>query len=144
MKILIAVDDSPHSRSAVEFLAKSRWPAGSRIIVISVVPILPPMTPPDMPMNADYTEALRPQAEAAVKHAEAVLRRVGLCAEGRVLVGEPGDALVHAAQDERADLLVLGSHGRTGFARLLLGSVSSHAVNHAPCSVLVVKKPGAK
>jgi nucleotide-binding universal stress UspA family protein len=60
-----------------------------------------------------------------------------------VVLGEPASALVQAVRDEGADLLVVGSHGRTGLTKLLLGSVSAHAVGHAPCSVLVVKRaPG--
>jgi nucleotide-binding universal stress UspA family protein len=47
---------------------------------------------------------------------------------------------VEFVRAERADLLVVGSHGRTGLAKLMLGSVSSHTMTHAPCSVLVVKQ----
>jgi nucleotide-binding universal stress UspA family protein len=54
--------------------------------------------------------------------------------------GDPRDALLRLAADERVDLMVVGSHGRTGLAKLLLGSVSSHAVTHASCNVLVVKE----
>ena len=53
--------------------------------------------------------------------------------------GDPRDVLVDTARNLHADLLVVGSHGRTGLAKLVLGSVAAHVVTHAPCSVLVVK-----
>jgi len=55
--------------------------------------------------------------------------------------GDPRSALVDEARQEHADLIVVGSHGRSGLSKLLLGSVASHVVAHAPCSVLVVKAP---
>jgi universal stress protein A len=48
---------------------------------------------------------------------------------------------VDEARREKADLIVVGSHGRSGMAKLLLGSVAAHVVSHAPCSVLVVRPP---
>jgi nucleotide-binding universal stress UspA family protein len=53
--------------------------------------------------------------------------------------GDPREAIVEAARKTGADLVVVGSHGRTGIGKLVLGSVASHVVTHAPCSVLVVK-----
>ena len=144
MKILVAVDDSPHSERAVRFVARMRWPAGSRVIVANVV--TPQLTPPGVggesgvPLLIEVSEEQREHARTVVAKAEAELREVGIAAEDRVLSGDPRDALLRVVGEERVDLLVVGSHGRTGFAKLLLGSVSSHAVTHARCSVLVVKE----
>lgn len=55
------------------------------------------------------------------------------------MTGDPRTELVESAIAEEADLLIVGSHGRTGIARLLMGSVASYVVTHAPCSVLVVR-----
>ncbi len=56
------------------------------------------------------------------------------------LLGAPDDAIVQAALTHGADLLILGSHGRTGIRRLLMGSVTERVIGHAPCPVLVVKR----
>jgi nucleotide-binding universal stress UspA family protein len=56
--------------------------------------------------------------------------------------GDPRDAIVRVAEREHADLVIVGSHGRTGLPKLLMGSVASYVVTHAPCPVLVVKHPG--
>ncbi len=144
MKILIAVDDSPHSARAVRFVARMRWPAGSRVIVANVV--TPQLTPPGVggesgvPLLIEVSEEQRASACAVVAKAEAELREAGIATEERVPSGDPREALLRLVSEERVDLLVVGSHGRTGFAKLLLGSVSSHAVTHARCSVLVVKE----
>jgi nucleotide-binding universal stress UspA family protein len=80
-------------------------------------------------------------------HEELAARVVGtlksknLTASARVLPGDPRDVIVRVAQMERADMVVMGSHGRTGLSRLMMGSVASHVVAHAPCSVLVVRTP---
>jgi universal stress protein E len=60
----------------------------------------------------------------------------GLSPQGQ----QPDDAIVQAALRNQVDLIVLGSHGRTGFQRLLMGSVAERVIGQAPCPVLVVKK----
>ena len=74
-----------------------------------------------------------------VAKAEKLLRDKGLQTEARVLTGDPRDVLVRTARDEGADLVVVGSHGRSGIAKFILGSVAAHVMTHAPCSVVVVK-----
>jgi nucleotide-binding universal stress UspA family protein len=142
MKILIGVDDSPHSNAAVDFVRRMAWPKDTKISVISVVqPAVPAYTEIYVPVLADaelHEELVRRHQDIA-SGAEASLRGGGLGTEARVLTGDPRVALVEAARSERADLIVVGSHGRTGIAKLVMGSVASHVVTHAPCSVLVVK-----
>jgi nucleotide-binding universal stress UspA family protein len=74
-----------------------------------------------------------------VASAVRTLQSAGLKTQSRVPQGDPRESLVKIAKEEDADLIVMGSHGRTGLDKLLLGSVASHVVAHAPCSVLVVK-----
>lgn len=145
MKILIGLDASTHSERVLDFVARMRWPAGSRVIVISVLQPVPSAVTGVYEATAlptDGMEGMRQQLEEVVARAEGALREVGFSTEGRVVAGEPRQALIQAAESERADLIVVGSHGRSGLAKMMLGSVSSHVVTHAPCSVLVVKQPG--
>jgi nucleotide-binding universal stress UspA family protein len=144
MKILIAVDQSPHSERAVRFVTRMRWPAGSRVIVANaIVPVISPPLPSGgggAPVAVEVSAEQRAEVQTVVAQAEDELRAAGIATESRFLTGDPRDALLRLAEDERVDLMVMGSHGRTGFAKLLLGSVSSHVVTHAHCSVLVVKE----
>jgi len=142
MKILIALDMSPHSKHALDFVSRMRWPAGSRVIVISALQpsVSAAAAGPDLgDLTTQIMEDQRRQLEGLVADAEGELRESGFATEGRIEVGDPREVLVALAESERADLIVLGSHGRTGLTKLMLGSVSSHVVTHAPCSVLVVK-----
>ena len=77
-----------------------------------------------------------------VARAEGTLREAGFSTGGLILAGDRREVLFQVAQCERADLLVVGARSRTGVTKLMLGSVSSHVVIHAPCSVLVVKQSG--
>jgi nucleotide-binding universal stress UspA family protein len=70
--------------------------------------------------------------------AEARLRGVPL--ETAVPYGRPFEAILQVAQAKKVNLIVLGSHGRTGLRRLLLGSTAERVIGQAPCPVLVVKK----
>jgi nucleotide-binding universal stress UspA family protein len=144
MKIIVALDDSQHSERALEFVARMRWPAGSTIVVLCVEQPLPlaasgayesPTLPPEL------IESQRLHVQEVVARAEKSLRESGLSTVGRVYDGDPRVAIVEAAEREHADLVVVGSHGRAGLAKWMLGSVSSYAVTHSPCSVLVVKGP---
>lgn len=153
MKILIAIDASKHSDAAVEFLTRMRWPPGSSMVVITVLsPMARAVLPAEVGMGTVVPTLSEPgfgdesgaRARETLAHAEAILRSAGFSTEVRLLEGEPREEILLAASRERADLLVLGSHGRVGIARLLLGSVSSHVVTHAPCSVLIVKAPARR
>lgn len=143
MKILIALDASNHSERALEFVTRMRWPAGSRVIVTSVwQPSVSALaTGMDAsPVLAEIVDAERKQLHVMLADAERRLHEAGLPTEVRMVEGDPRERLVEAARNERADLVVMGSHGRAGLAKLMIGSVSSHLVTHAPCSVLVVKR----
>jgi nucleotide-binding universal stress UspA family protein len=59
----------------------------------------------------------------------------------RIEVGDVANTVCHVAEQVKADVIVVGSHGRSGIGRLLLGSVSEHVVRHAPCPVLVIRRP---
>jgi universal stress protein A len=69
-------------------------------------------------------------------------RAAGANATVTILEGRPADRIVHAARVRRADLIVMGTRGRTGLSRLLLGSVASRVVSMSPCPVLTVRAKG--
>jgi len=141
MNVLIGVDDSPHSEQAIDYVLEATWPKGCRFVVLSAVE--PIFTSPAESTAADAIEQLMESQEKYHREiAQGAAKRLGgegLVAEARVVVGDARAALLDAARTLPANLLVVGSHGRTGIKKLLLGSVASHVVTHAPCSVLVVR-----
>jgi len=142
MRILIGVDDSMHSRAAVDLVRRMTWPADTRVVVVSVAqPLVLAYSDVYMPVASmpEITEEwVRTHRDIAALAAKS-LAEVGLLTESKALEGDPRACLIESATSEKADLLVVGSHGRTGLAKLFMGSVASHVVAHAPCSVLVVK-----
>jgi nucleotide-binding universal stress UspA family protein len=148
MKIVLGIDDSAHSEAALEFVRKMAWPKSTRVVVVSSVPLpvatltsLVPVT--GIEMGVLVRELTNIHGQWA-KRGERMLREAGLEAEARVMQGDPREILLEISKKEYADLLVVGSHGRSSLPELRLGSVTSHLVSHAPCSVLVVKPASEK
>ncbi len=143
MKILLGVDDSRHSNAAVELVMKATWPKDAEVIVLSASPRF--FAGPGEAASPGVVERLIEEQAAyhrdIAKRAAERLRGAGFKADARVVQGDPREALVETARQEGVELIVVGSHGRTGLAKILIGSVASHVVSHAPCNVLVVKLP---
>jgi nucleotide-binding universal stress UspA family protein len=142
MKILIGVDDSAHSKAALEYVKAMKWPAGTKVVVFAACAPAVSYAVVEagvMTWTQAAEEEMTVQAQEVTARAERELRDAGLTTEARVVRGDPREAIVEAARTTGADLVVIGSHGRTGLARLLMGSVASHVVTHAPCTVMVVK-----
>ena len=144
LKVLLATDGSDCSLLAAHSIASRPWPAGTEIRVLSVVePCTSPLFHVPFPRAAE--ETLRAQAmertQKAIREAEEIVVQAGLRASETisVLLGEPQSIIATEAEQWEADLIVLGSHGRRGFNRLLLGSVSEAVALHAGCSVEVVR-----
>ena len=78
-------------------------------------------------------------AEEVLARAAAHARRHGVEPELHAREGDPAEALIEVAEEQDADLIVVGSRGLTGIKRYLLGSVSSKVSEHAPCSVMIVR-----
>ena len=145
MHLILGVDDSPCSKVAVEFVRGMSWPAGTTTTVVCALPLVVSAVPEAYLMMAEQFESARKEQKARdEEHVAAIAARLtagGIAAKGLVEDGDPRLALVDVARREHADLVVVGSHGRTGLKKLVLGSVASHITTHAPCSVLVVRNP---
>jgi nucleotide-binding universal stress UspA family protein len=88
--------------------------------------------------------AARAWAERALAERVEAARAAGLRARSELRTGRPHAEIVAVATDAKADLVVIGTHGREGFNRALLGSVADRVVHLAPCPVLSVRRPGAE
>jgi nucleotide-binding universal stress UspA family protein len=81
-----------------------------------------------------------PTATEVVRNLEAAADKEGLPLDTMIPMGRPEEGIVKAAEFKQASLIIVGSHGRTGLKRLLMGSVAERVIGHAKCPVLVVKK----
>jgi nucleotide-binding universal stress UspA family protein len=148
MKVLLAIDNSEYSVDAIKEVAKRPWPPKAIVRVISVVEPLPP---PAAELWYDASGSLERVQQKMTKRATELtqktserLKRKGLVIESAVRQGDARSVIVNEARKWSADLIVLGSHGYTGIKRLLLGSVASSVVSHAPCSVEIVRRKQTK
>jgi nucleotide-binding universal stress UspA family protein len=66
-------------------------------------------------------------------------QKEGVTVQAFVMTGKPADAIIETAKDKSADLIIIGSHGRTGLEKLLMGSVAERVIVLSPCAVLIVK-----
>lgn len=101
-----------------------------------------PVAPEGYMSPKAYEELYASARNWAQKQLDALVakaRRAGVRATGLLLDGVPYDQIVRAARGKRADLIVIGTHGRTGLAKLFLGSVAARVVATAPCPVLTVR-----
>lgn len=148
MRILIGVDGSPYSDAAVEDLAKRTCPAGTEILVVHAyeLPVAP--TPEVWALPPEYFEeldrAVRTQSDAIIESAIQKLRLnlgTSVVIKSKAILGSAKRVILDEAENWKADLIVVGSHGYPTWERLLLGSVSQAVVSHAKCSVEVVRLP---
>lgn len=145
MKILLGVDGSPFSEAAVRQVLGRPWPEGSELRVVSVAHPVPYVPDPFLigaAIHYDSLEKERARAEADVRRVadEAAREAPDLTVTTATYDGSPKDVLLAEAERWRADLVVVGSHGRGAAGRFLLGSVSHALALHAPCSVEIVRR----
>lgn len=149
-KILLGTDGSDGASVATKSVANRPWPAGSQVKIISAVQLLVPGNELMMSSSsAIYPTSLleevwnevRSSAHEAVAEARKTLEAAGM----KILAGEttpdgdPRAVLLAQAKEWDADLIVLGSYGRRGMDRMLMGSVSESVALHAHCSVEVIR-----
>jgi nucleotide-binding universal stress UspA family protein len=150
-RIVLAWDGSGSAQSAVDLV--KGWPifkrSAVRVVTVSTFDI-PWFTGfPDarsaqlMPVYIEAAEAARNQSQALASAVAADLCVADLSAEFETRAGDAATELISVAGDWNADLIVMGSHGRTGLQRLLLGSVARNVLHHASCSVLVTGRSHA-
>jgi nucleotide-binding universal stress UspA family protein len=145
--VLVAVDGSPNSMRAADVAVDLAKKTGALFYVISVIP-----TPVYAATSAQSAAGSGPVAEEffdrAKKDAQGFVASVvskaeagGLKVRGEIIENVPSvvEAITDYAQEWRIEVIVVGTRGLSGFKKLLLGSVSSALVSHAPCSVLVVR-----
>ncbi len=125
-RILLCTDGSRFSDSAAVAAAKIAHCCAAPVTVISA-------------LVPSHSERRQQEGREAVARTTAQLKEDDVDADGLALPGEADDVITRLAAEKGADLIVVGTHGRTGFGKVLLGSVSERVIGKAKCAVLVVK-----
>ena len=137
-KILIGHDGSKYSHKALKKALELAAELGSTVIVLSVVPDLhlTELSPID---QGRLKEALEKETMKNLEKVKAAARKKDVAVKTLVRQGNAAEVILETAKKLRASLIVIGSHGRHGVERFLLGSVSTNVVEHADRPVRVVK-----
>jgi nucleotide-binding universal stress UspA family protein len=150
VRLIIGNDGSTEAEAAVRAVAARSWPEKTEVQIISAVQTLVPATVAALEANTflqepaytvicEVDERERNRLRAVSQAAGNVLRRAGLIVTASVLDGDPRDMILAEADLSNTDAIFVGARGLGRMERLLLGSVSSHIVSHARCTVEVVR-----
>jgi len=141
--IVVGTDGSESAQEAVRQAVELAARLGATLRIVSAYEPVPAgrlreegtQVPPDLQWminpREDVDATLRNAAEAALEG--------GVEAETYARQGDPADAILDVAEEQGADLIVVGNKGMTGARRFLLGSVPNRVSHHAPCSVLIIR-----
>ena len=140
--IVVATDGSKYSLAAASEAIGLAKQNKSELTAISVVPS-ELMTPTDIDLTVTNKELISDkemhEAEKNVRAVKEAALKEAVAVKAFVMSGRSADAIIEIARDKNADLIVLGSHGRTGLEKLLMGSVAERVIVLSSCAVLVVK-----
>ncbi|MGQ9806500.1 MAG: universal stress protein [Chlorobiales bacterium] len=137
-KILCPVDFSDPSRNALRYANEFAKAMNAKITVLHVIqpqPIAADVNVPYVPLEVE----LEKNAKEDLEHLVSKEVHKGVLVEQVLAFGLPSDCVIAQARKENVDLIILGTHGRSGISRLLIGSTAEGVIRHAPCPVLVVK-----
>jgi nucleotide-binding universal stress UspA family protein len=141
-RVVHATDFSPASRPAFRTAVALAKSARAELVIAHVLaPVIAPLEDAYLPPQTwdRLIAGMRSDAERHLARLVARARAEGVRATGRAIEGPTAEAIARAARQARADYLVVGTHGRTGLPRVLLGSVAARVVASAPCPVLTVR-----
>jgi nucleotide-binding universal stress UspA family protein len=147
MKILLAIDDSKWSEAATHALIWQMRPENVEVCVFHVVvPLV--IIPYDYMGQVETLEAAQQErlkeGKELVERTAQQLQAGGFKVDGAIEEGDPKSAITDKATQWNADVIFVGSHGRKGIDRFLLGSASEVVLRHAPCSVEIARIPAAE
>jgi nucleotide-binding universal stress UspA family protein len=139
-QILAPTDFSESSKQAVTYAYALAQKFGARLLLLHVVQELPPYIG-YIPQAGAATVLEHVQGQARLELAELVPKVKGVQVEVtcQAVIGMPYVKIVEIAQEEKANLIVMATHGRTGFRHFIMGSVAERVVRTAPCSVLTIR-----
>jgi len=141
--IVVGTDGSETAKEAVRQAIELARELGATLHVVSAYqPVSSARVRAEsqqLPGDLQWTVNEREDVEATLEEAAGEASAVGLRAEVYVRQGDPADSILDVAEEQGADLIVVGNKGMTGAKRFLLGSVPNKVSHHAPCSVLIIR-----
>jgi len=138
--IVVGTDGSPNAEAAVREATQIAKGSGARLNLVSAFPNVPSFSEGISSSAKREPINLREVAESVLARVERDIESQGVEVVTHARGGDPAHVIIEVAQEQNADLIVVGARGLTGFKRFLLGSVSSKLSHHAPCSLMIVRQ----
>jgi nucleotide-binding universal stress UspA family protein len=140
MKILLAADGSKYTKKALAFLTANDMIGGTgdKLVVLNVQMAVPPRVK-SLVGSAAVTDWHRDEATKVLGPIEKFLERHGIAYTARWVVGSPADEIVRAAEREKTQMIVMGTHGHGAVGRAIMGSVAQKVVTASPIPVMLAK-----
>ena len=142
-RIVVGTDGSETAKVAVKQAADLARKVGARIDVVSAYEPVPPsrLREERQEVPSDMAHTVRPteDVEALLSETASQVAKDGIEVATYARQGDPADAILDVAEEQNADLIIVGNKGMTGAKRFLLGSVPNKVSHHAPCSVLIIR-----
>ena len=137
-KIMVGYDGTKFSDCALKEAISLAKESGAKLLLVSA----PEINVELQAMAPEANKIMEEKARTDLDLAAAKVKKAGLTCETKIVVTtSTQEALVETAKKSKVDLIVLGTHGRTGLVRLLMGSTTARVIGHAHCNVLVVRCP---
>jgi nucleotide-binding universal stress UspA family protein len=141
--MVVGTDGSDTAKEAVRQAADLAQQLGAKVHVVSAYEPVPEARLREerqqVPEDVAWTVNPREDVHATLAAASEALEELGVDVETHAREGDPADAILDVAEEEGADLIVVGNKGMTGAKRFLLGSVPNKVSHHAPCSVMIIR-----
>lgn len=146
MKVVVGIEDKVFGEAIINFIGTQKWAPETEFRLVHVIDTLAScemIGELACPEAVSLMEAEKEAVKELLMEADLKLMKMVPDArtEQKIVYGSPKEGLLDEIEKWHADLLIVGSHGRTGITRFLMGSVSMALLSHAPCSVLIVKLP---
>jgi nucleotide-binding universal stress UspA family protein len=139
--VLVPIDFSATADRALAYAIALAQQLQARLTLLHVLDMTPvtmdEMTPG---VAATYLETQETEAQRLLQASRERVQRAGLQGESLLVQGTPTQTILDTAGEQGVDLIIMGTHGRTGLARVFLGSVAEHVVRQGLCPVLVVRR----
>jgi nucleotide-binding universal stress UspA family protein len=138
--LLVPVDFSPHSEAAIDYAIALAAKLDAKVHLLNVIGI-PALGVPELgvALTASVIDSLLKDNQRGLDKLAEARRATGRIGETMLRTGDARDVILHTAEEVGAELIVMGTHGRRGVSRALLGSVAESVVRTAPCPVLTIR-----
>jgi nucleotide-binding universal stress UspA family protein len=142
LRLAVGIDGSPSSATAVQAITMRSWPANTHVMTVVAMDLHLAVAVPQIEVEGNKGGEIPSWIREMADNAIAELHRAGLTAEPALRYGDPKAVLIEEARNVDVDCIFVGARGRSSFAGLLLGSVSTAVTSRAHCSVEVVRAGG--